>query len=414
MSGTGPAHQVVPEHSARRAELARLVAAQVCLHATMAGMRMATPLLALKAGYSTLAVGLLLALFSLTQVFLALPAGRYADRHGLVRPVGFAVIAAVTGAGLAFVFPYVLVLCASALLTGGAAGITVIALQRHVGRAAADATELKRVFSWLAIGPAVSNFVGPLLAGVLIDHAGVWLGGSMGDTNGFRAAFLAMALLPLLTWYWVRSAHELPPVELQPQRSRWQALDLLREPLMRRLMIVNWILSACWDTHTFVLPVLGVERGFSASVIGAILGGFAVAAALVRVLIPVVAAHLHEWVVVTGAMLLTALCFAVYPFLHTPWSMGLCSVVLGLALGCVQPMLMSTLHQITPEARHGEALGLRLMALNASSVAMPFLFGSAGAVVGVSLVFWCMGTAVALGAQQAWRLRPLAHHPPLG
>ncbi len=405
-SGGAP---VAAEHSARRSELARLVSAQVCLHATMAGMRMATPLMALKAGYSTLAVGLLLALFSLTQVFLALPAGRYADRHGLVRPVGIAVVASITGASLAFLFPYVPVLCASALLTGGAAGIVVIALQRHVGRAAADATELKRVFSWLAIGPAISNFVGPLVAGLLIDHAGVWLGGSMGDTNGFRAAFLAMALLPLLTWYWVRTARELPPVPPQPQRSRWQALDLLQDPMMRRLLIVNWILSACWDTHTFVVPVLGVERGFSASVIGTILGAFAVAAALVRVALPLLAAHLSEWLVVTGAMLVTALAFAIYPFLHSAWPMGLCSVVLGLALGSVQPMIMSTLHQITPEHRHGEALGLRLMALNASSVAMPFLFGTAGVVMGVSLVFWCMGAAVGLGAQQAWRLRPPAH-----
>ena len=46
----------------------------------MAGMRMATPLLALKQGFSAMAVGALLALFALTQVFLALPAGRYADR----------------------------------------------------------------------------------------------------------------------------------------------------------------------------------------------------------------------------------------------------------------------------------------------------------------------------------------------
>ena len=41
----------------------------------MAGMRMAAPLLALREGYSEAAVGVLLALFALTQVFLALPAG---------------------------------------------------------------------------------------------------------------------------------------------------------------------------------------------------------------------------------------------------------------------------------------------------------------------------------------------------
>ena len=60
----------------------------------MAGMRMASPLMALREGQSALAVGLLLSLFALTQVFLALPAGRYADQHGLKRPIGFAVLAA--------------------------------------------------------------------------------------------------------------------------------------------------------------------------------------------------------------------------------------------------------------------------------------------------------------------------------
>jgi hypothetical protein len=57
------------------APLARLIAGQICLHACMAGMRMAAPLLALQQGYSAAAVGVLLALFALTQVFLALPAG---------------------------------------------------------------------------------------------------------------------------------------------------------------------------------------------------------------------------------------------------------------------------------------------------------------------------------------------------
>ena len=55
--------------------LARLIAGHICLHACMAGTRLAAPLLALKQGYSPLAVGVLLALFALTQVFLALPAG---------------------------------------------------------------------------------------------------------------------------------------------------------------------------------------------------------------------------------------------------------------------------------------------------------------------------------------------------
>jgi MFS family permease len=107
--------------------LARLIAGQIFLHACMAGVRMAAPLLALRSGQSQASVGVLLALFALTQVCLALPAGRFADRHGLKRPVGLAVIAASTGAGLAVLLPVFPVLCLAALLTGGATGVAVIA-----------------------------------------------------------------------------------------------------------------------------------------------------------------------------------------------------------------------------------------------------------------------------------------------
>ena len=380
--------------------LARLIAGQICVHACMAGMRMASPLLALREGYSAAAVGVLLALFALTQVFLALPAGRFADRHGLKRPVGFAIAVASAGAALALAFPVFPMLCLSALMTGGATGAATIALQRHVGRAAHNSTQLKQVFSWLAIGPAVSNFIGPFCAGLMIDNAGA-VEGSM---EGYRAAFALMAILPLLTWFWVRDTVELPPVVAAAGGPPQRAWDLMNDPPFRRLLIVNWLLSSCWDVHTFVVPLIGHERGLSASVIGSILGAFAIAAAVIRLVMPLVAERLRERVVVAGAMVATALLFGLYPLLTSALSMALCSVALGLALGSVQPMVMSLLHQITPSHRHGEALGLRLMAINASSVVMPMLFGTAGAVIGVGGLFWVVGAAVGLGARTAWRM----------
>jgi MFS family permease len=385
--------------------LARLIGGQICVHASMAGMRLAAPLLALREGYSAAAVGVLLALFALTQVFLALPAGRFADRHGLKRPVGLSVAAAAIGSGLALAFPSFPALCVAALLTGGATGATVIALQRHVGRAAHNATELKRVFSWLAIGPAISNFIGPFLAGLMIDHAAA----TAGSTEGFRAAFALLAILPLLGWFWIRHTEELPPVIAAAGGPPQRAWDLMNEPKFRRLLIVNWLLSSCWDVHTFVVPLLGHERGLSASVIGSILGAFAIAAAVVRMVMPFLAERLRERTVVTGAMLCTAALFAIYPLLNGALSMGMCSVLLGFALGSVQPMLMSLLHQITPEHRHGEALGLRLMAINASSVVMPMLFGTVGAVIGVGGLFWIVGATVGSGARWAWKLDSAGH-----
>ena len=387
-------------------ELARLITGQVFLHASMTGMRLATPLLALQQGYSALAVGVLLALFSLTQVFMAIPAGRFTDRHGLRRPVQISVTIAMVGGAAAVLFPVFPVLCLGALATGGATGFTVIALQRHVGRMSSDANQLKETFSWLAIGPSVSNFIGPFFAGLLIDHAGA----VPADAAGFRAAFIMLTLMPLVAWYWIRQVKEQPMEPVHPEHANARVWDLLKEPLMRRLLMVNWLLSSCWDVHTFVVPVLGHERGFSASVVGTILGSFAVASALIRVILPWIARRLQEYRLLTGAMVLAGLIFAIYPFFESPFAMGVCSVCLGLVLGVVQPMIMSTLHQITPAHRQGEALGLRIMAVNASSVVMPLIFGAAGAVAGVTAVFWVIGSGVASGSPLAWRLRPRKSH----
>lgn len=380
------------------AALLRLILAQVCIHGTMTGMRMATPLLALKEGYSAAAVGMLLALFALTQVFLSLPAGRYADRHGLKRPLIISVAAACSGAGVAVLFPIYPVLCLSALLTGGAAGMALIALQRHVGRMAHNKDELRKVFSWLAIGPAISNFLGPFAAGLLIDYAG----GEAASTTGFRAAFLLLTLMPLAAWFWARTVQELPALQTEGANQKATAWDLVQNRGFRRLLLLNWALSSCWDVHTFVVPILGHERGLPASVIGSILGAFAIAAAVIRMLMPIITRHLAESQVVLGAMVAACALFIAYPFMPGAWTMGACSVLLGVVLGSVQPMVMSMIHQITPPERHGEALGLRMMAINGSSVLMPVLFGSLGTVVGVSALFWAVGALVGVSSRLPW------------
>ena len=84
--------------------------------------------------------------------------------------------------------------------------------------------------------------------------------------------------------------------------------------------------------------------------------------------------------------------------------MALCALLLGLTLGCVQPMIMSTLHHLTPANRHGEAIAFRSMVLNLSSSVMPLLFGLAGTALGPGALFWLMGAAVGGGS---WAARGL-------
>jgi MFS family permease len=344
-------------------------------------------------------VGLLLALFAGAAVLSALRAGRLADRHGYHRPMKLAVAVTVAGMLCALGSTWAsegwrfALLCLAAAGTGMGTNTGMLTIQRTAGHTAGSATERVRIFSWLGVAPSFSNVVGPVAAGLMID----W--------GGFVAAYALLLALPVITLVSARLVPRQAPwgVAEAEQRAAW---DLLRLPAFRRLLLVNGLLAMCWDVHTFAVPVLGHERGFSAGTIGLILGAFTLSVTLVRLAIPLLAHRLHEATVVRSAMVGCGLVFALYPLAPSPLWMGVCAVLLGLALGSVQPMVMSLLHDVTPGARHGEALALRSMVINASSTALPLLFGASGALVGAAALFWAAGGAVGAGSWLARRLQP--------
>lgn len=374
-----------------------LIASQLGLHSAMAGLRMAAPLLALRAGWSPLIVGVLMSLFAVAPVLLALRAGRMADRHGFHRPVKLAAAITLLGVAVAVAATWLAgawqfaALCAAATLTGAGTNLGLIAIQRTAGQAAMDSVQRMRVFSWLGMAPSMSNVVGPVVAGFAIDIA------------GFGAAFAVLLLLPIVSIVAARRVPRSAPSPRPP--GGHTAWDLLRLPGMKRLLGVNLLLSACWDVHTFAVPVLGHEYDFSASTIGLVLGSFTLAVTGVRLLIPLVAHRMREVVVLRSAMVGTGLVFAAYPFASSPWVMGLLAMCLGVTLGSVQPMIMSGLHHLTPAQRHGEAIALRSIVINLSSSLLPLVFGLAGAAIGVAALFWSVGSATAAGSWPARRLR---------
>ncbi len=442
-----PASGAVPERATAPLLLA-LVAVQVCLHSAMAGLRLAAPLMMLRQGptpwwSAEAAAGLLLGLFAAAPVFLVVPAGRWVDRRGYHRPMRATVVMGLLaglcavptvaihqhGGPLAALWQWPL-LVLSATLAGTSGNVGLIAMQRSAGRlvegqdgsAQGRSGELRRIFSWLGLAPALGNMIGPALAGLLIDGL------------GFAACFALIGLLPLGAAYGARrvppddpsrrvTAPEPPPslsaaTAAAPTLSVPQGaaaarprsvMDLLRLPGLASLLLLNWFFSTSWDLHAFLVPLLGHERGLSASAIGGVLGLFALSVAGVRLLIPLVAQHLQERWVLAGTMAVAAAVFAVYPAMQTAWQMSLCALTLGLALGAVQPMIMTALHHCAPPDRQGEAIALRSAVINSSSTLLPMAFGLIGAAVGPTLLFRGM-TAVLLlvGLPLAWRWRPQA------
>lgn len=121
-------------------------------------------------------------------------------------------------------------------------------------------------------------------------------------------------------------------------------------------------------------------------------------------LIPLLANSLSQRSIILGALLLTAAVYAIYPWLGPAWAMALGTATLGVALGTIQPALMTQLHHETPSARHGEGLAVRSVFINCSGASMPLLFGVLGAPLGAASLFWLMSGVLLAGSWQARRL----------
>lgn len=369
-----------------------LICTLICIHACMAVTRVTASLWVLSHGHGEASVGLLLSLFAVAPIGLSLWAGRLADEHGLHRPVGVGVLLAGAGALLALAVQQLWAIALGCLACGGAVAVAAVAIQREAGLMADAPGELKRIFSWVALGPALSNAIAPVFAGLLIDHAGM------------TAAFAFAALLPLAAWMLARKVPRHRPEPRSKSFREPPAWQLFRMPAFRRLMLVNLVMSACWDAHSFVVPVVGHARGLSASSIGLVLGSFAVAATCVRLAIVRFADDLDEGRALRGAMAVAMLTLLAYAWL--PGTAGLLcgSALLGVALGSTQPMILSMLHRVTPAERHGQALGLRMLFVNGATVAMPAGFGVLAAATALAAPMWLMAAALLFAQLQARKL----------
>jgi MFS family permease len=383
-----------PERGTRRA-FVLVVVTLVGLHACMAATRVAATLAVLAQGFPEWTVGALLSLYGLAPIVLSLWAGRMADRHGFHRPVSLSVIGALIGAVLPVVTQHIAALAISGLLTGGAVAFAAVAIQREAGQMARDPDDLKRVFSWVALGPALSNTFAPVIAGLLIDHA------------GYRAAFVFGALLPLAAAWAASHVPRAVPVPAGGQATaavQGGVHELWRMPVLRNLLLVNVAMAASWDAHSFTAPVVGHARELSASAIGLVLGSFAVAATAIRLVITTFAHRIDEQRALSAAISVATVALLAYAWLPGAVGMMAGSAVLGLALGSVQPMVLSMLHQAAPAGRQGQALALRMLFTNAATIAMPIGFGLLAAATTSAAPMWLMAAVLLAARVPARRL----------
>jgi MFS family permease len=367
-------------------EIIYFVALNALAHLAFVGSRMTTSLFALWLGASDLTVGLCMSLFAALPMLLSVPAGRMIDRVGPRRPLAVALAALVAGDAVPFLFPSIEALYVSSTLIGTAFMLVHIAMNSVIG--AHGSAERRAVnFSWLALGFSISGSLGPIVAGVVID----WL--------GHVRAFAALAAFPAVALALLALRQRPLP---RPDRHIGPAsgvLALFRVPGLRTTFLVSGVLAMGWDLYSFVLPLYGARLGFSASTIGTVMATFALATFVVRLAMPTMVRRLKPWQVIVTALGVAGSSYLLFPLASgVPQLMAL-SFVLGLGLGCAQPVIMSMLYDASPPGRQSEAVGVRTSMMNASHTFIPLASGAISALVGMAPVFWLLAGSL-LGA--AW------------
>jgi sugar phosphate permease len=167
---------------------------------------------------------------------------------------------------------------------------------------------------------------------------------------------------------------------------------------LRRTLIVGAVAQTGNDLFQFYMPIYGHSIGLSAARIGFVLSMVAVAAFVVRVLMPALVRQMGEDMLLASSLIVGGVTFLVFPLFKDAAVLSLIAFVLGLGLGCAQPLTMMMTYASSPQGRSGEALGLRTTLNNFIHVVVPIVFGSIGSAFGLAPVFWINALLLAGGS----------------
>ena len=350
------------------------------------GARVLNTLYALELGAGPLAIGVLLAMYAVFPLLLAVYSGKICDRYGVRVPMLAGMACVVTGMLLPLVAPTLPALFVSAAVMGAGFIFVQVPTQSLTG-SLGKGEERTRNFNAYALVIAVADLVGPVLAGFLIDAAGYE------RTYLVLSAFGAVSVAGVI-WLF----HRIPRTPLREgERKDERMTDMLRNRNLRRVFIASATVMTGLDLFQLYLPLYGHSIRLSASAIGLMMGAFAAAAFVVRVLIPWLARRFGEERTLIAALFVAAATFLLIPLFSNAYLLGLVCFTLGLSLGVGQPLGVLLTYNASPAGRAGEALGTRIAINNVVHIVMPVGFGAVGSLVGLPMIFWVASVLLASG-----------------
>jgi MFS family permease len=375
-------------------QLFSLIAVSMLAHITMGGGRVAASLYMLHNGHSAMMAGFAYSAYSLLPALLSLLMGRWIDRVGPRRVMRTSQVIMVVG----LVAPALWLSLGSVLLAALVCGFGFASYMLAANVAVSIMPfqfEGERVgmLGWLAMGNSVAAVGGPAVAGYVIDH------------GGFGAAYAVMAVIVSASLV-VSFLVDVPGGVGGPAKARSSGVSVVRQvfttPRLLRIYLLAMVVSISFDGYAFMTPVLGHERGYSATLIGMTMSSFAVGSFAVRALLPWLSRRFVEWRMMMLAYCLTAAAFFMLPLVPNVYLHGLLGFCIGLAAGGGQPNILSLIYRAMPD-KAGEGAGLRAMMGNSMGATGPWIYGSLASLAGAAPVFLGIGVIAAVASWQSLR-----------
>lgn len=346
----------------------------MCNMTSLRAGRVLFALYALSLDATPITVGVLAAIFAFFPGVMSWPVGMVADRFGS----RWLLMIGTVGTGVSMLTPYFFPgmpgLFAAASILGFSFALYNVSLQNLIGLISVPEKRTQN-FSNFGLAQAIASFIGPLLVGFGIDYAGY------GRACMYFALLSIVPVTMLVVWGKV-----LPPGTRSASDSG-SVLHTLKTPGLWRILATGSLVVEGVELYQFYLPVYGHAIDLSASAIGVVVSMFAAASFVVRLGMPLILVRVSQEKILAYSFYIAAAGFMMVPFFTSAVALSVISFVIGLGLGCGQPITMTLAFSNSVAGRSGEVMGLRVTINNLTRVIVPIIFGSIGTLFGMFAVF---------------------------
>lgn len=340
------------------------------------GSRVVMSLYALELGANQATVGVIIALYSICPLLFSILLGRMSDRIPPRKPMILGSLLLAVALSLPALWPSIPTLLAAAFLLGLGHMVFDIPLEAAVGGVGGPQYRTRN-YALITMGWSIANFIGPLVTGFSID------------TLAHRTTFCVLAgfvLIPILMfWRWPTMLPHTARVSAKEKHGG--VMELLRIRELRATYIAGGIIGSAQNLFQFYMPVYGHSLGLSASAIGTVLGMVALSAFFIRAAMPLLVRRFSEMAILKSAIFVAAFAYSLFPFVSNAFALSAISFLLGLGMGCAQPMVMSLFYALAPSGRIAEVNGIYKTLRGVTHIVVPVLFGGVGAAFGFIAVF---------------------------